>query len=101
MKSRTWSSLPLCIKEMVLTEFLYEKEVLGVVEPKNPMGGDCYWFVKKRVRISHYDLFSNGDHKFVSYLLPCKEINRIVSAHIVDGMAKPLWKTRLIYSRLP
>ena len=84
---------------MVLTEFIYEKRVVLSAVPKNKDGGHCYWYMVKRVGISQWD--TSGDHKFVSYLLPCKEINQLVQNHIADGMAKQLWTQRLVYSLLP
>ena len=100
MKRASWSSLPRCIKEMVLTEFIYEKRVVDNALPKKKKcGGHCAWYIVKRVAISQCDMF--GDHRFLSYLLPCREINELVQNHISDGMAKDQWNKRIIYSRSP
>ena len=94
---------------MVLTEFLYEKRLVDVMMPPSRGGADADdWYNVRRVGISQWDY---DNHQFVSYLLPCKEINEMIHNHIIHGLAPSwlatlhrehkLWRGRLMYSRLP
>ena len=64
MVHAAWQSLPRSIKILVLTEFIYAKNVGTNTVPENLQeGGHCKWYSKKHVSIAQWDY---DDHKFLN-----------------------------------